>query len=316
MRKLLLLLSALAALQTPAPAAPLDRKDVPDEAAWVMHADIAAVRNSGLGGYIDSVLRRPDMQRQINGFQTAYGFDPRRDLTGVTAYGLEPADPQGAPNGIAIFRGTFDPARMKTVTAGLQGYEETAHGGSRILSWKDAASGGQRQYGCAHASGAVLLGARLNEMRTALDVLEGRRASLGPKSALQKLITPAPGVLALGAVARIRAGKGGFEHPVLAAASSARTGTFGVREKDGNVLLDSYLRMEDATAAQQLADLFRGYLALSALSTQDPLAAEAARAAVVTQDGPMCGLRMRVPSAQLVAWLSSQQALLGPLGAP
>jgi hypothetical protein len=293
-------------------AAPLDRKDVADNATWLLHADLAGLRQSALGNHLDALLRTPAVQQPFAAFRKLYGFDPLAELTGLTAYGSQAARPDAEPNGVAILRGRFDPTRLQKTAGALAEYQEQAHRAHRIASWTDA-PGGRRQFGSVHAGRTVLLGHSLPEITQALDVLDGRGAGLSSRSPLHALLPQASGIVLQGASSNVGTAGLDGDNPIVAAAAGAKNATFGLRETEGMAQLEAFVTMAQPEAAQQLAEVVRSVVAVWTLAARDAWAIELARAVEITQNGPQCGLVMRAPVDQVAVWLQQPVRALLPV---
>lgn len=90
-------------ISVPAFAAPLDHKQLPENAKWVLHVDLDAIAQTDL---VERVRQnRPGIVNQVRQWiQNRYGIDPREDLHSLTAY----SDSYQAHTGTMLLKAKYD----------------------------------------------------------------------------------------------------------------------------------------------------------------------------------------------------------------
>ena len=86
-------LALVLGLAAAANAAPLDPKQVPAEAKWLMHVDVDAMRQATVvqKAWKKGLEMHKEAQQHLDKLKTAIGMDICKDLHGVTAYGRRSA---------------------------------------------------------------------------------------------------------------------------------------------------------------------------------------------------------------------------------
>lgn len=85
--------------------APLQPGHVAADAAWVVHLDVESLARSPLGDRLRQRLATPPLNRPIESMALAWGFDPRMDLDGLTAYGSK----MDGSDAVCLLYGRFAP---------------------------------------------------------------------------------------------------------------------------------------------------------------------------------------------------------------
>lgn len=155
-------------------ADPIKPADVAPGAKWIAHLDARALLASEGGQHILTIARQEhNLDQKMQEFAAAFGFDPTKDLAGVTAYGtdFEPA------SGVAVFRGTFNQEKLLALLDQNAGHATSAYGEYTLHRWTEPPKGrgddGVR-YGAFHKSGPVVIGRSVPAVQNALDVLDGK----------------------------------------------------------------------------------------------------------------------------------------------
>src|SRR5690606_34111744 len=117
-----------------AQAAPLEAKLVGRDAQWLAHVDIDAARDSTLGKRLQEQLaQREDVQAGLERLREEIGFDPTKDLHGVTLYGTHTEEPRG----VVALHAEVDRATVIEHLTEKRDYEETAYNGVKLHSWTE-----------------------------------------------------------------------------------------------------------------------------------------------------------------------------------
>ena len=160
-------------------AGPLQRSDVIKDPVWVLHLDCDALRPTTVGKFVLSEMEKPDADKKIAEFQTAFGIDPRTALHGVTLYGTSAAQ----EDGVLLFYADLDAERLTSMAENAKEHKSTAHGKHMIHSWLDEKKPEKdglqpRTYAAIHGGKIVLFGQKENRIAEALDVLDKTKPNL------------------------------------------------------------------------------------------------------------------------------------------
>lgn len=189
--KLILCVTGVCAVGWAAGAASLQRADVMDNPAWLLHVDCDGLRPTTIGQYVLTQMNTPDAQAKLAVFQTIFNFDLRTQLHGVTLYG-----PSQAPtDGVLIVYADFDPGRLLILAKAANGYQSSPHGQHLISNWiddkKQPASGAAKpRVYAAIAGNRVIFGQREDRVGAVLDVMDGIAPSLAGSGAFADLGMP------------------------------------------------------------------------------------------------------------------------------
>ncbi len=190
-------------------AEPLNPKQVPADAKWLAHVDADVMRTSVVvdqgmkerGDAVKALIAKvPDLSALCE------AIDPAKNVKGITVYGT-----QFKPGGVAIVSANLAEAALNSLSEGVQklpDHATTSHGSHELHTWTHAKGTPH-----AHAVTAVyvepnilVFGTSVDEVKNALDVLDGAKPNIVGKSALA---APAPaGALVFARVAGLGTLKG------------------------------------------------------------------------------------------------------------
>lgn len=117
----------------PASAGPFQRSDVAAEPTWVVHVDCDGLRTTPIGQYFLAERDKPEAQSKLAPLQTMFGFDPRKQLHGVTLYSTGKVPEEG----VLMVYGEFDADRLISMVSGAQDYQTTPYKKHVIHHWVD-----------------------------------------------------------------------------------------------------------------------------------------------------------------------------------
>jgi hypothetical protein len=175
---------------------PLDFKTVSADAKWVAHVDVDAMRTSTLVQkmYLLVVQECNDLDPQMAKLRAEWGLDPRIDLHGMTLYG-----PQfGEPKGILIIYANVDRKKLEGKASAAKDHKTAAYGPYEIHVWTETRHGQQRPAAAAFCRpNVVVFGPSVDDVKHAIDVFDGKKASLdGKESVLTAKVLAGTTVLA------------------------------------------------------------------------------------------------------------------------
>lgn len=252
-------------------AAPFSPAHVSAEARWVLHYDVDASRETAYGKkFHEEHVATEEGRRKLDWVRDRYGIDLEKDLHGFTAYGTS-YEPH---SGVLLIHSKFDPAKVEAVIRDEADYRTSRHGDRVIHLWTakhrrpDSAQETTREHPLAAAfvqNHTVVIAAGEDQVKQALDVLDGEAASLRGKQSLLVFDVPA-GTFFQGAaigLTDLKAQRRPF--PVLQESNSARL-TFG--EHVGRTSFSFRLDAGPPQRAEQVATMAEGFRAMLQLHAE------------------------------------------------
>ncbi len=299
MKRWMTVAAAIMAMTAAAWAAPFNPADVPAEVKWFAHVDVDQLKTTEVGKAVLEQLTTDEDNRKLAALQAVFGFDPRKDLFGLTVCGV-------GPRSAAIVRGRFDAERLVTLLRANDGYEEITVEGRAIHSWIDEDKAKKkgpekaRMYGAFHSSGAVILSEQSDTVGHVLAVLDGAKPATAAKAPAPSDLKP----IALG-VAEDLSGA----DPKNAALKLARSGTVVLGEAGGRVRGHVALETVDSGTASNLLKVAEGMKSALLLNAEkDPRAAMLAESATVALEGTTVSMKMEMPAEEIVKAVRDEAA--------
>ncbi len=253
------------ALGSGAHAGPLELKQVAADSKWLAHIDVDAVRQSTVvrNAWRAAVEEHKDADAKLAFVRGVLGMDLTKDIHGLTFYGKE----IGKPQGVLIVAGQFAPDRLAALAAVLPGYTGATYGDYAIASWKCDCHGHSGTVAAAlHGKDQLVIAGSVDDLKAALDVLDGKAAGLTGDSSLAGNIPP--GTSFLLRVQGLKDADIPCKIPVLKQIESFRT---VAGEQDGKSFVRSrYIMTDPATAALAL-EVVEGRKAEAVLLCPDEL---------------------------------------------
>ena len=132
MKQIILTFLSIAVLGSPAAAEGLKAKQVPANAQWIAHVDIDGFKTSKLGKF--TLGRLKDVAAPIDAVAAMLQFDPRKDLSDITAYGNHSKADQ-PENAAVLLNGRFKPDHLMTLLKAGEGLKVEKAGKHQLLEW-------------------------------------------------------------------------------------------------------------------------------------------------------------------------------------
>ena len=291
-----------AAVAAPLMAAPLKLAHIAADSSWVAHADMDRLRQTEIGKRLMAGQQHPEAARRLEALQAVTGIDLLNDIADLTLYGRDEED----QNTVVVCRGTLDTEQLTRLVRGSETYDATTHGTHTIHGWNDPKRGaGVNAFGAVIPGKAVILGQATGPVQRALDLMDGKSASLAPESQLAALVRnkQAPIVLAAARFDQI-------EHlaPQAAVLREATAGTLCLTEAAGKVMATLALDTESAETAQRIQAVAQGLQAFGMLNASGkPAMAEMARNMRISVAGQSVQLQLAFPIEKVLDMLDGQQ---------
>ncbi|HUS90731.1 MAG TPA: hypothetical protein VM695_02735 [Phycisphaerae bacterium] len=269
MKRVLAGVCVLAVCGSMAPAGPMKMDRVAGDARWVAHLDVAALLNSGIAKFIlAEAEKKGSFLEGIAQVRQTLGFDPLKDIRGVTLYGKVIGD----ETAVVVVDATVDQPKLLELLAGNPGYKAHEHGDRTLHQWTDAAKtvvkDGQEvlkpaktNYGCFADADTIVVGSTLDLLKGAVDVVDGKADSLAKSGGIKILPTPSKGAFLVGAAEGIRIP----EDPAKPQNAIFRTITdvsIEAGELEGNTFASITAMTDDVQKATKLRQIVQGFVAL------------------------------------------------------
>jgi hypothetical protein len=283
-------------------AKPFQVAQVSDSATWVVHADLDALKATQVGGFLLEKLNTGDAANKMAAFTAIFGFDPRRTLNTITLYGKDKAPEKS----VLMAEGLFDQVQLLTLLKANSTYTEQPYGTYTIHSWIDAKKPHEgRQYGSFHPGGLVLISRGDAMLKEALDVLDGKHASLDAQKAFGAAL-PVRAPFFMAGVDLVSAGD---LNPQAQMFKQAHSGQLMLAEQNGNLTASVQLSAQDAGAASNIQAVAEGMLALARLGQdQNAQVARLAQAARISRQGNDVRLDLSSPAQEIISLIEADMA--------
>ena len=250
--------AAVLGLSAPVQADPLAPSTLPQDAQWVLHADVDAGRDAtALWNIVRQRIFEPrlnDVAPRLNVLERVTGMRPAQDLKDITIYGTAYDE-----DSVCIrVHGTFDREKLISFLKSDIDYREMPYGKRTIVSGRDKVR--DRPVHAAFAEGNIaFVSANVRAIEAALDLLDKKKPSLSANSALIPTISDAqpgkPMLWIAGNDLTELPRRKKTESPVIAQMDVA---SLGIRWVNERVTVDMHVRAKSETAAEQLEAVAKG----------------------------------------------------------
>lgn len=278
MRKLMMVLIVSVLLAAvPVVGGPLLKSRVSGSANWVAHADNELFNLTRLGQLIRKELRNQGVEEDLTNFANIFSFHPLDDVRNVTIYGQG----QNPKKAVVLIEGTFDKEQLLTVLRFNPSYQEIEYGDIVVHSWVDENkqdpndSNVGRTYGCFYNDELAVMGAALEAVKQAINVLNGseKNASSG---VFNQTALNAKGAFFTAAANNV--GEVVGEEPQAAALRQTNELGLAIGETESKFYIDLSLTAKSEEAAQAISKIAEGIIAFVALAGEEqPKLAELAK---------------------------------------
>jgi len=236
-------------------------------ANWVAHLNLENLVKSQFGRFIRAELDKQGLEEQLQGFKSIFSFHPIDDIRNVTIYG----NGNDREKAVALFEGSFDKEKLVALVRMNPEYREIEQGDLMVHSWvdenkEDPNGPGQRMYGCTYKDNMVVLGAGLEAVKQAVDVLKG--SAPGATGVFNQAVLTRKGAFLQVAANAVK----DLADHTNEAALLEQTDEFGgaVGENDGKFYVDLSLRAESEEVAQNVKKTLEGIVAFLTLAGGEP----------------------------------------------
>lgn len=248
---------AVLALTGTAQAEPLNHQHVSADAGWLGHVDFDAVRESTVARHLvrRHMEHHPQTDAHLKMLQGLTGMNLLTDLHGLTFYGRQ----VGNHSGVVILHAKMNKTLLQGWAERIPRRETSAHGDHAIQSWTGEHRGHKHTLASAwHGQDRLVLASGVDDLRAALDVIDGKSDSVGADA-------PLAGNIPSGTTVLLRAvGISSIpcKAPLVQQTESFR---FVVGEHNGESFYRWRLVMNNAETAGELKEVVEGFRAVLSL---------------------------------------------------
>jgi len=262
MKRLVASLLVILWLPPIAMSAPPDAKFIPADSQWLVHFDFEVMKSSTLGTKVrDEILKQQKAVRDLQQLRDLVGLDLLEDVHSATFHGNQFVPGRGA----VVLYADLDYARIVPQLRARFKYEASSYDGHTLHSCTALAGDRKTTIGCFAKPGVFVFGQHLDDLKKALDVVDGKRPCLAVDSlllsgvpsgtffqakatGLDKIEKTAPG------------GKNPFNSPIV---QHVELLCVAGGEEGDQVFANIRVMTKDAESAQQMGRIARGFQALA-----------------------------------------------------
>ena len=251
-------LAAVLGLAAVGRSEPVELKQVAADAKWLVHVDVDAMRTSIVvqKGYQKCMEMHKEAAQHLDKIHDMLGFDPRKDLHGITAYGKD----LDKHHGVLIVHADVDQKLLLEKAQKAPDHKVAKYGSYEIHSWthkhgKDS----HAAFGTFFQPSVLVFAGSEEAIHAALDVLDGKAAGITDEK------SPLAGHLAPGAILIVRASAvcPQTKCPILKQTDAFRI-TLG--ENQGQSFYRARLTMKSTEAVDQVKAVIEGFRAMVGLA--------------------------------------------------
>jgi len=259
--RLLAALALVAAFAPLAKAEKLDLDRVAGDAVWLMHLDVDAMRESLVVQkmYARMAEKHPQVEKMMGMGAMMMGMDVRKDLHGVTVYGLD----TDKKNAVMIVHADVRREQLEKMVEKARDHETREHRGITIHTWmhKGWKGRGGPAAGAFYRDDMLVFARSADRVEMAIDVLAGKADSVASDSPLAGRTRPGSIM-----VARASEVDPDTKCPVLKQGQGFRV---ALGEHEGESFYRALLEMDSDEAAELAEDVAEGLAAVVALGCKD-----------------------------------------------
>jgi len=282
-----------------AQAGALNKADVGADAKWLFHFDWEKYNSSEMYKLISADPAHIKAHADIASASAMLGFNPAKDITGITAYGVDYKEGQGA----VIIKGSIAPEKAAALLEQNTTHVIESYGANVIHTWtaKQGKTGACSFYG----NGTVILSKTVATVKAAIDVLDANSASLESDSNGIAVPDMSPDTFIL-AYADKCEGKVG-DNPKAQIFRNVDNLTLAAGETGGNMIAEAQLGAGTADKAALMHSAMSGMLSFAMLGAiEDPALAEMVNALSISIDGQNIKLSFKKNSKELMDFAKKQ----------
>lgn len=281
MKKLLMVIvTSVLVVEGPVLAGPLVLEQVSGSASWVVHANQQQFRKTQTGQLIRTEMVNLGLEENLTNFAQIFSFHPIDDVRDVTVYG----NGKDREKAVVLIDGIFDKEKILSLLRMNPEYKDIKYGKIVLHQWLDENQkdpNNKMMYGCFYRNDLIIMGAGLEAVKLAVDVLNGsaknaagnifNQPALDAKGAFFQAVGMRIGEMVAG------------EDPQAAALKQSDQLGIAIGENEGKFYIDVGLIAKSEEAAQAITKMLDGIIAFVSLpNEQQPLLSELAKKITVS----------------------------------
>jgi len=235
-------------------AGPLDLKQVSAGAKWVGHVDVDAMRSSIFvqRAYEKAMGTVPGLGQRLGRVADNFGMDLSRDLHALTAYGTK----IGKPEGVLIVDANVDQNLLLEKAAKAPDHKKSTYRSYELHSWTEekGKKNEHKMVGTFYRPALMVFASGVDEIKAALDVLDGKSPSLAGKASPLTVAAPS-GTMVLARAVGLADAKLPSKSPL---ASQLDTLSIAVGEQDAKLSAEAKAVTKSKETAEQLKAIVDG----------------------------------------------------------
>ena len=243
-----------------ADAEPLDLKHVSADATWLGHVNIDAMRASIV---VQKAMKKHKNSGRKEMVKKMLDMDPDKDLHGMTFYGRE----IGKHKGVMILHAKVNRDRIMGMAKMFTNHTVTDYQDHKLHSWTHKSRHSSKTHNVAavfYGEEAIVLASSVDELKQAVDILEGESPSLTADSALAGNI-PAGTTMLM----RVEGVSGADLPDRCKLAKQTESFRFVTGEHEGESFYRARAKMTNEEVVGQLKEIVEGLLALGQIHVGD-----------------------------------------------
>jgi hypothetical protein len=239
----------------------LDLKEVAGDAKWAAHLDVDAMRAASVvvKAHDLAMEKCPPAHLLLEAVKSRIGMDPRTDVRSVTIYGKQ----IGQPEHVLIIDANFNQTLLLEKAKSAPDHKVTTYGSYELHSWVQN-KGKHHEHpvtGVFYKPTVLVIGPCVDQVKAALDVLDGKAANQSAAGAPLAGEVPAGAILVVRAVG-IDSAKVPCHSPLIKQSESLR---LALGENQGESFLSGCLQTKCPIVADQVKTVIEGGRALALL---------------------------------------------------
>ncbi len=246
-------------------AEPLNLKQVPAEAKWVVHVDVDAMRESQVvqNAYYKVADLCGEAEKLLDKVRDFVAMDPRNDLHGITVGGTVIGKPELA----LIVHANVDQKMLLEKVAKAPDYKTETYGAYQVHTWTDA-KGKRHEHpmaGTFYKPDVIVLAPTVDILKAVVDTMDGKSPSLAGQNSPLSAPLPA-GTLVVARAVGLADAELPMKSPLV---TQSDTFSLVIGESSGQSFAEAALVMKTAEDAQRVKAIVDGGRAMAQLQHGD-----------------------------------------------
>lgn len=274
-RSMLVLIAGVLLAAVPALAGPLVIEQVSGGASWVVHANQQQFKKTQTGQLIRKELVNLGIEENLSNFAMIFSFHPLDDVRDVTVYGTG----KDREKAVVLIDGFFDKERILSILRMNPQYKEIKYGDIVLHEWFDEnqKDPNQMMYGSFYKDDLIVMGAGLEAVKLAVDVLKGS-AKNAAGGIFNQPVLNAKGAFFQAVGKRVGEMVEQDQDPQAAVLKETDQLGLAIGEIEGKFYIDLGLTAKSEEAAQAITNILDGIIAFVSLPNEEqPKLAELAK---------------------------------------